>query len=388
MQAFECKRCRNMINTDDQYVGEVVECPNCSSAEIVPDPSLPKGTQYAGYLIEGIYESDLLWKVYRAKKIDDPETTLYLLKIPTQFFIKHVTDFNAFADEVIKAGTINLKEFPKLIDRSIVANRAFFAYDYIPTTHGLRFFAKIDFADALKLLRNIAEALRDAWNKNLIIHQNLSPKNIRVTKDQEVRIHNMGISSILLKDHELLDWGFNIWDKRYMSPEFTLQGIADTPACDIYSMGGLMFYMFTGHQPFERINPPDIPRVPIPNPMNFNRDITPDLLALFNVMMAKDMDNRLKTWDQVIEYLNMFIGTKPKSAQQTQFVARYQKTDSSKHPKEEENSEKSKSSKKVFHKHKKKEEAPKPKPSKRLIFNKDTRSMKKIDKVHAKWRKH
>ena len=388
MQAFECKRCQNIINAEDQYVGEVVECPNCSGAEIVPDPSFTKGTIHAGYVIESIYESDVLWTAYRVKKSDDPQKNPYLLKIPTQFFIKHVTDFNAFADTVVRTGTIHTLHFPQLIDRSIVHSNSFFAYDYIPTTHGLRFFTKIDFPDALELMRGIAIALKDAWDKNLIVHQNLTPKNIRITKDQQVRIHNMGISSVLLQDHNLLDWGFNIWDHRYMSPEFIQQGIADTPACDIYSLGGLLFFLLTGHHPYERINPADIPRVPIPNPMDYNNLIPPEILSLFNVMMAKDLDNRLKTWDQVIENLNLILGVNRKSANQTQFVARYQKTDSSTNPRAEENFVKSASSKKVFHKHKKKEETtPQPKATKRLVFNKDTKSMKKVEKVHKKWKK-
>jgi serine/threonine protein kinase len=372
-----------MITTDTAYIGDVVQCLSCVSAEIVPDTTLPSGFIYYSYKIKSVYESNLLWTSYRVVKFDDPAETQFLLKIPTKFFIKHVTNINAFADSVIRNGTLSLPEFPKLIERVVNTETVYFVFDYIPTTHGLRFFTKIDFPDILKIVRSIAVAMKDVWQKNMIIHQALTPQNIRITKEQGVRIYNVGISQVLLPDHGLLDWGFNIWDARYMSPEFIQYGIANSPACDIYSLGAILFYLLTGHHPYEAVNPADIPRIPVPDPMRYNSNIPPDILSLFSVMMTKDLNTRLQKWESIIANINTILGVNQRSSNQTQFVDRYIKSATAKHPKTEEHFARSVQHKKVFHKNPPKPKE-KPKPAKHLVFKKNS-SKPKINTIHKKW---
>ena len=387
MLDFECKQCRNPISTDTVYMGDLVQCPSCGSAEIVPDIPFPTGTEYFSYKILGMHESDPLWTSYCVEKIERPSKVPLLMKIPTSFFLKHVTNIGAFADTVLRCGTLLLPEFPKLIDRAVNNEKVYFVFDYIPATHGLRFFTKIDFTDILKIIYGIAAALKVAWEKHMIIHQTLTPHNIRITKDQGVRINNIGVSQVLLADHALLDWGFNIWDARYMSPEFSQHGIANTPACDIYSLGGILFYLLTGHHPYDSVNPADIPRIPIPDPLQYNRDIPPEILSLFSVMMTKECNVRLQSWSRVLSSIDSIIGVKAKSAKQTQFVDRYVKSATAKHPKKEEPFARSKPRKKVFHKGSKKPKEPEHrKHTKHLIFKTDT-AHNKLDKIHKKWKR-
>ena len=385
MLDFECKHCRNPISIDAVYMGDVIKCPSCGATEIVPETPYPADTECGSYFIQGLYESDQLWTSYRVEKLGSGDKIPLLMKIPTQFFIKHVTNINAFADAVIRNGNLLLPEYPKIIDKSLDTDPMYFIFDYIPTTHGLRFFTKIDFIDILKIVRGIAVALKDAWEKHMTLHLALTSQNIRITEEQDVRIYNIGLSQTLLADHALLDWGFNIWDARYMSPEFMEHGIANSPACDIYSLGGILFYLLTGHHPYETVNPADIARIKTPNPLQFNRDIPPEILSLFTVMMNKDVNVRLRSWNAVVKNLNSIIGTTQKTGNKTQFVDRYEKSATAKHPKQEEPFARSKSRKKVFHKNVQKQEEPS-KPTKYLILKKDIKG-KKIDKIHSKWKK-
>ena len=385
MLDFECKHCFKPISTDTIYIGDLIECPSCGAPEIVPEIPYPAGTEYGSYLISGLYESDQLWTSYRVEKRDDPSHAPMLLKIPTQFFSKHVTKINAFTDSVIKSGTLLIPEFSKLIDRFVTADHIYFVFDYIPATHGLRFFVKIEFYDILKIIREIAVALKGAWEKHMILHQGLTPHCIRMTQDQEVRIDNIGLSQRLLADHALLDWGFNIWDLRYMSPELMNHGISNTPACDIYSLGGILFYLLTGHHPYDTVNPADIIRLETPSPLQYNKNIPPAILSLFDSMMNRDVDARLQSWSVVIKSIDAIIGSSQKSGHQTQFVDRYAKSATSKHPTQEGAFARSKSRKKIFHKTTKKVEKPE-KYTKRLILKTDQRHAQ-IDKIHSKWKK-
>ena len=383
MFEFECKRCHFSILVELENIGDVVQCPNCESAEIVPDASFPPEYEYCGYKIVHRLRDNHLWTSYRATSIANSEVEI-LMKVPTAFFLKHITDLNAFIDTVIRNGSLNTPEFPALLDRSIVRDEMFFAYDFKKSTHEISYFAKIDFMDSLHIIRNIAICLKNAWDKNYLLHQDLTPDNIHLTKEKEVRILNMGISDSLLKDHGLLDWGFNIWDRRYMSPEFITDGIADSPSCDIYSLGGILFLMITGHHPFERVNPKDIYKVPIPEPLQYNPRIPPQIVALYHMMMAKEMNNRISSWDIVIENLNSLMGLNVKSPAQTQFVQRYEKTETKKEEVIQAQHEEDKKKKKVFHLHK---EKPKEKPHQRLKFNSDSAKLN-LSKVHnKKWKR-
>lgn len=382
MLDFECRRCHFSIVVDFENIGDVVQCPNCESAEIVPDITFPSDYEYGGYSIMHKIRENHLWIVYRAKNIANPEMEVFL-KVPSTFFLKHISDLNAFIDTVIRNGSLNVPEFPALLDRSIVMDEMYFAYDFRKSTHEISYFAKIDYMDSLHIIRNIAISLKDAWNKNYLVHQDLTPDNILLTKEKEVRILNMGISDSLLKDRELLEWGFNIWDRRYMSPEFITEGIADSPLCDIYSLGGILFLMITGHHPFERVNPIDIHKVPIPDPLQYNTRIPPKIVALYQMMMAKDMNTRINSWEVVIDNLNSLMGLNVKSAAQTQFVQRYEKTETKKEEVIQQQQREDRKRKKVFHLHKEKE---KEKPKPHLKFNSDSAKMS-LTKVHnKKWK--
>ena len=199
MLDFECKRCHFSILVEFDNIGDVVQCPNCESAEIVPDITFPSSYEYCGYIINHKVRENHLWMAYQAKHKDNPEMEV-LLKVPTSFFLKHISDLNSFIDTVIRNGSLNVPEFPALLDRSIVPDEMYFAYDFRKSTHEISYFSKIDFMDSLHIIRNIAICLRDAWHKNYLIHQDLTPENIHLTKDKEVRILNMGISDSLLKD--------------------------------------------------------------------------------------------------------------------------------------------------------------------------------------------
>ena len=385
MLDFECKHCLNLISTDVAYIGDVIECPSCGLPEVVPEIPYPPGTEYASYLITDMYDSNQLWTSYRVTRRDDSAQIPMLLKLPTQFFLKHVTKIDMFTDAVIKSGSLGLPEFPQIVDRSVLPEHIYFLFDYIPATHGLRFFRKIEFIDILKIIREIAVTLKVAWEKYMILHQGLTPGNIRITAEQRVRIDNVGVSHSLLADHALLDWGFNIWDLRYMSPELISHGISNTPACDIYSLGGILFYLITGHHPYDTVNPVDIIKLEIPNPLHYNRDIPPDILSLFFAMMNKDVEARLSSWSSVIKKIDAIISGSRVLGNQTQFVDRYAKSSTSKQPVQENSFARSKSRKKVFHKTTKNVEKPE-KYTKRLILKTDKKHSN-INKIHSNWKK-
>ncbi|MBN1865225.1 MAG: protein kinase [Victivallales bacterium] len=310
MLNFVCTNCNNEIQAEYQYIGEMVQCPICDSLQVVPDPLLPNGSTFHGYQVRKALATTMLWNTYEAVGLTIHPDKQVLLRVPTTFFMKNVSNFDAFVEMLVRTGSLKRPVFPELLDRSIAPGRVYFAYEFIPVAYRLSHFTgenALDYNNVLMVARDIAEALKDTWEKDGLIHQNLNTLNVRITNKLKPWIMNMGQSQFLLQDQQLLKYGFNIWDYHYMSPEFIGQGIADSPSCDIYALGGIIFLLCTGKEPHEDVDPENIAGAPVPSIAEFVPDIPDKLNSLIQLMMNPNPKLRLGTWDEVIERIDKLI---------------------------------------------------------------------------------
>ncbi|MCE9661460.1 MAG: serine/threonine protein kinase [Burkholderiales bacterium] len=109
--------------------------------------------------------------------------------------------------------------------------------------------------DRLEVFRQVLAAVQHA-HKNLIIHRDLKPANILVTREGQVRLLDFGIAKLLEpegdapKESELtLEHGRPL-TLQYASPEQVL-GQALTTACDIYSLGVVLYELVCGARPYD-----------------------------------------------------------------------------------------------------------------------------------------
>jgi len=83
-----------------------------------------------------------------------------------------------------------------------------------------------------------------------IIHCDVKPQNIILTKDRIAKITDFGIARAMsaTSNPESADivWG----SPQYMAPEL-IAGVIPTPQADVYSIGSVLYEIFTGTPPFE-----------------------------------------------------------------------------------------------------------------------------------------
>jgi WD40 repeat protein len=101
----------------------------------------------------------------------------------------------------------------------------------------------------------ICDALAAAHSKR-IIHRDLKPENIMIDRDGHIKVMDFGIArSVASTTHAA---GTIIGTPRYMSPEQTM-GRTIGPTSDIYSLGLVLYELFTGVSPEpKRIDAPAV----------------------------------------------------------------------------------------------------------------------------------
>jgi serine/threonine protein kinase len=140
-----------------------------------------------------------------------------------------------------------------------------------------------------------------------IVHRDVSPDNLFLTYDGEVKIVDFGIAKALL-NNEKTETGTLKGKVSYMAPE-QVRGVADRRA-DLFAMGVVLWEFFTGRKLFEGERGSVLYRLmtdPIPSLATQMPDVDPWLAAIVDRALQKDPDHRYQTAEEMREALEEYI---------------------------------------------------------------------------------
>ena len=161
---------------------------------------------------------------------------------------------------------------------------------------------------ACAMMAQIVEGLGAAseWG---VVHRDLKPENLMLTQKGQVKITDFGICH--LKGHTMTVTGQMLGSPRFMSPE-QVDGIKPLSIqSDLFSLGGVFYYLLAGVPPFQGDTLPDLYRQILFEPHRSLSEVRPgldrDLTRLVDTLLEKDPARRGPGPSAVSTHLKTFL---------------------------------------------------------------------------------
>jgi serine/threonine protein kinase len=161
-----------------------------------------------------------------------------------------------------------------------------------------------DWQEALPILKQILTAIGHAHRAG-IIHRDIKPNNVMITKEGSVKITDFGLAKDQTKLAHTLTIGSG-GTLFYMSPEH-IRGLSFTDKrSDIYSIGMTLYEMITGSVPFKNMDSDfdireSIVRKEFEKPTAYNPDIPLELEKIVMKSVAKKSEDRYQTIEEMLQ---------------------------------------------------------------------------------------
>ncbi len=214
-----------------------------------------------------------------------------------------------FRREAQAAARLSHAAIASIYDTGVADGAYFIVMEFVEGTdlkQRLRRDGALPVPTTIEMARQIAAAL-DASHKSGLIHRDIKPHNILLTRDGKVKVTDFGIAK-LVTDGE--DTGVILASVHYVSPEH-VRGEMSTPCSDIYSLGCVLYEMLTGHTVFDGDSALAIAHKQVyeqpPSPRALRAEIPAALEAVVLRCLEKDPHARYQTAAEVQQVLAQLL---------------------------------------------------------------------------------
>ncbi|MBS2015975.1 MAG: serine/threonine protein kinase [Deltaproteobacteria bacterium] len=219
-----------------------------AAAQMVADPAILAGTSYR--LLEKIGEG-ASGEVFKAEHIE----------LGRKYAVKVLSSAHAAAHDAVERfrrearavaklshpNLVQLHDFGKSLD-----GRVFLVMELLAgSTLDIHAEKGIGWREAIRLSIQATRALEAAHHAG-VVHRDLKPQNLFLTKDGDLKLLDFGVAMALADTgEERKQKGFAVFGTpEYMAPEQVAGETVDA-RCDIYALGCVLYEMVTGTRPFE-----------------------------------------------------------------------------------------------------------------------------------------
>jgi len=275
------------------------------------------GQKIPGFRILGKLGAGAMATVFKANQLSLDRTVA--IKVLPRKFSDNPQFIERFYAEGRAAASLNHPNIVQAFDVGKAGEFHYFVMEYVDgrtvyddITKQKRFAEK----DAIEVIMQVAEALLHAHEKGLI-HRDVKPKNVMITKDGVVKLADMGLArAVSDKEAAEAEAGKAFGTPYYISPEQIRGERQIGPPADIYSLGATFYHMVTGAVPFEGKNPSAVMhkhlKAELVPPDHVNPKLSAGVSEIIEMMMAKDPARRYQNCkDLLIDLRAVHKGEQP-----------------------------------------------------------------------------
>lgn len=211
--------------------------------------------------------------VYRAK--DHSLGRDVAIKVLKSDFAQDSSFVTKFRAEAQSAAALEHPNIVNIYDVGSEDGLYYIVMEYIEGITLKQYIAKkgrLGYNEALSIAIQMARGIEAAHNKG-IVHQDIKPQNIIISKEGKVKVTDFGIARAA--NSNTIHAG-SMGSVHYVSPEQARNGFVSY-ASDIYSLGIVMYEMVTGRVPFDGDTPVAIAIQHIQSQMTPPEEIVPGL---------------------------------------------------------------------------------------------------------------
>ena len=157
-----------------------------------------------------------------------------------------------FFNEAHTAGLLKHPNIIEILDAGAEEETCYIVMEYIDGSDTLKSYCTpenlLPFEQVIEIIFKCAKAL-DYAHRQGIIHRDIKPTNLLLTKDKNVKIADFSIAHLDTQEStNTMPMGF-VGSPRYMSPEQVQEDNINNQT-DIFSLGIVMYELLTGRHPF------------------------------------------------------------------------------------------------------------------------------------------
>ena len=315
MASFRCLRCKAELQ--DSYRA----CPQCGE-------SVTEFTRrYTSELLDGKYEilerlgAGGMGQVFKATHALLGSTRVIKVILPQISESQDAHD--RFLREARAATKVQHSNVASVHDFAALPNGAhYMVTEYIDgenLAQRLRTRGTLPPKQALRIAIQALQGL-EAIHRAGIVHRDISPENLMITKDDVVKIIDLGVAKVEdPTETAATRTGIFVGKLRYAAPEqlgFLPEGEKVDGRVDLYAMGMVLYEMLTGRPPYEAKSPHEyfLLHASAPKPINDLPAGIPAHKSLQNVLfraLARDRNARFANAHEFIESLETIERTLP-----------------------------------------------------------------------------
>jgi serine/threonine protein kinase len=248
--------------------------------------------------------------VYRARDRETGE--LVALKILKPEIASDAAALERFRNELRLARQITHRNVCRTYELHRFGETAAIAMEYVEGESlrtVLSRYGAVSVRTGIEWTRQICAALREAHARH-IVHRDLKPANVLIAQDGRVKVSDFGIARSVRSD--ATQTGTITGTPAYMSPE-QAQGKAVDHRSDIYSLGLLLYEMFTGRQAFQGDTPIAVAMKHIHESPPSPRLIEPDLPERIERAILKCLEKNPASRFQSVDDLESALSKKARA---------------------------------------------------------------------------